>query len=132
MPRTTNRVVFISKTLQSLQRAIQAVVSENQGLRRQLQGIAQQASRGMNGSVSRNVGRPPGRRSRSRTARPTPRNGGPGKRGRAFKFTDVQAAGLRKRAEGGESGVALAKELKVSVPTMYNTLKRAGWKGRRS
>jgi hypothetical protein len=28
--------------------------------------------------------------------------------------------------------VALAKELKVSLPTMYSTLKRAGWKGRRS
>jgi len=130
MPRTTNQVVFISKTLQSLQAAIQALVSENQGLRRQLQGIAQQASRGMNGSAPRRAGRPPGRR--SRTPRPTPANGASRKRGRAFKFTDDQAAGLRKRAEGGESAVALAKELKVSVPTMYNTLKRAGWKGRGS
>ncbi len=54
------------------------------------------------------------------------------KRGRAFKFSDEQAAGFRKRVEGGASTAALAKELKLSLPTMYSTLKRAGRKGRRA
>ncbi len=56
--------------------------------------------------------------------------GGPKKRGRAFKFTDAQAAKLKKQVDDGKSALALAKELKISLPTMYNTLKRAGWKGR--
>ncbi len=54
------------------------------------------------------------------------------KRGRAFKFTEEQAAGFRKRVENGAVASALAKELKVSLPTMYSTLKRAGWKGRQA
>jgi len=56
---------------------------------------------------------------------------GPKKRGRAFKFSDAQAAELRKQVEGGKSALALAKELKISLPTMYNTLKRVGWAGRK-
>ena len=55
----------------------------------------------------------------------------PKKRGRAFKFTDEQAVEFRKQVEGGKSAASLAKELKVSLPTMYNTLKRAGWRGRK-
>jgi len=47
---------------------------------------------------------------------------------KAFQSTWAPEVG----AERGESGVALAKELKVALPTMYNTLKRAGWKARRS
>jgi len=74
------------------------------------------------------------RRSRAvqsaRTARV--QTGGPKKRGRAFKFSAEQAAGFRKRVEHGEGAATLAKELKVSLPTMYSTLKRAGWKGRRA
>jgi DNA invertase Pin-like site-specific DNA recombinase len=71
-----------------------------------------------------------GRRPGARAARRA--NGAPAKRGRAFKFSVDQAAQFRKRVEGGEKTTALAKELKVSLPTMYSTLKRAGWKGRRS
>jgi len=68
---------------------------------------------------------------RGRPGRPPSRSGGPRKRGRAFKFTDEQAGGFRKRVEDGTTATALAKELKVSLPTMYNTLKRVGWKGKR-
>ncbi len=59
------------------------------------------------------------------------RDGAPRKRGRAFKFTVDQAGEFRKQVEGGKSAASMAKELKVSLPTMYNTLRRAGWKGRR-
>jgi hypothetical protein len=70
--------------------------------------------------------------SRGRPGRPSSRSGGGSrKRGRAFKFTDDQASAFRKRVDGGETATALAKELKVSLPTMYNTLKRVGWKGKR-
>ena len=58
-------------------------------------------------------------------------DGMPRKRGRAFKFTGEQASEFRKQIEGGKSAASLAKELKVSLPTMYNTLKRAGWRGRK-
>ena len=69
---------------------------------------------------------------RGRPGRPPSRSsGGPKKRGRAFKFTDDQASAFRKRVEDGATATALAKELKVSLPTMYNTLKRVGWKGKR-
>jgi len=68
---------------------------------------------------------------RGRPGRPPSRGGGPRKRGRAFKFTDEQAAAFRKRVEDGTTATALAKELRVSLPTMYNTLKRVGWKGKR-
>jgi len=68
---------------------------------------------------------------RGRPGRPPSRAGGPRKRGRAFKFTDEQAMAFRKRVEDGATATALAKELKVSLPTMYNTLKRVGWKGKR-
>ena len=68
---------------------------------------------------------------RGRPGRPPTRSGGPRKRGRAFKFTDDQAGGFRKRVEDGTTATALAKELRVSLPTMYNTLKRVGWKGKR-
>lgn len=40
-----------------------------------------------------------------------------------------RAGRVRKRVEGGEKAMALAKELRVSLPTMYNTLERAGWRG---
>jgi hypothetical protein len=73
-------------------------------------------------------GRPPSRAVRA--ARPTPRSGGSKKRGRPFKFSDEQTAEFRKQVEGGKSTRALAKEHKVSLPTMYSTLKRAGWRGR--
>jgi transposase len=72
-------------------------------------------------------GRPPARATRGSRA---PASGGGKKRGRPFKFGDAQTAEFRKQVEGGKSTRALAKELKVSLPTMYNTLRRAGWKGR--
>ena len=71
-------------------------------------------------------------RRRSERTDGTGPGGGAKKRGRAFKFTEEQAAGFRKRVENGTVASALAKELKVSLPTMYSTLKRAGWKGRRA
>jgi transposase len=115
MPRTPDRMSAISSAIQSLEDAMRAMVDENAALRKQLQGIVQQAGQFFNGR--------PGRGTRLR--------GGTGaKRGRAFKFTDEQAVGFRKQVEGGKSAASLAKELKVSLPTMYNTLKRAGWSGR--
>ena len=89
-------------------------------MRQQLHSVVQRASTLSDGHVARR-GRPSGRMA----------TGGPKKRGRAFKFTDAQAAELRKQVDGGKSALALAKELKISLPTMYNTLKRAGWKPRR-
>ena len=73
-------------------------------------------------------GRPARRTARATNGRAP---GGPKKRGRKFKFTDAQAAELKKQVDGGKSASALAKDLKISLPTMYNTLKRAGWKGRK-
>jgi len=115
MPRTTDPMRVISGALQSLEDAMRAMVDENAALRKQLQGIVQQAGQFFNAQS--------GRGARNR-------NGAPAKRGRAFKFTDEQAVGFRKQVEGGKSAASLAKELKVSLPTMYNTLKRAGWGGR--
>ena len=117
MPRMPDPMNAISGALQSLENAMRAMVQENAALRRQLQGIVQQAGQFFNG----------------RSGRPArARNGAPAKRGRAFKFTDEQAIGFRKQVEAGKSAASLAKELKVSLPTMYNTLKRAGWGGRGS
>lgn len=116
MPRTPDRMSAISSALQHLEDAMRAMVEENSALRKQLQGIVEQAGHFFNGQ--------PARRARLR-------DGAPAKRGRAFKFTDEQALGFRKQVEGGKSAASLAKELKVSLPTMYNTLKRAGWRGRK-
>ena len=116
MARTPDRMSPISNALQHLEDVMRAMVEENAALRKQLQGIVEQAGHFFDGR--------PGRGARLR-------NGAPAKRGRAFKFTDEQAVGFRKQVEGGKSAVSLAKELKVSLPTMYNTLKRAGWKGRK-
>lgn len=116
MPRMPDPMNAISGALQSLEDAMRAMVEENAALRRQLQGIVQQAGQFFNGHSVR-------------AARG--RNGAPAKRGRAFKFTEEQAIGFRKQVEAGKSAASLAKELKVSLPTMYNTLKRAGWKGRK-
>ena len=121
MPRTTDRMSAISSALQGLEAAVRSLVDENTVLKKQLQRIVEQAGQLFNGHVSR--GRP---------ARGTRgRDGVPKKRGRAFKFTDTQAVEFRKQIEGGKSAASLAKELKVSLPTMYNTLKRAGWRGRK-
>ena len=100
---------------------MRAMVDENAALREQLQGIVEKAGHFFDGQQSR--GRSAG------VARP--RDGAPRKRGRAFKFTGDQAQEFRRQVEGGKSAASLAKELKVSLPTMYNTLKRAGWRGRK-
>jgi DNA invertase Pin-like site-specific DNA recombinase len=110
----------ISSALQQLEDVMRAMVHENAAIREQLQGIVDRAGQFFDGHA-RGPGRPRGVRAR---------DGTPGKRGRAFKFTNEQAAEFRKQAEGGKSAASLAKELKVSLPTMYNTLKRAGWRGR--
>jgi DNA invertase Pin-like site-specific DNA recombinase len=56
---------------------------------------------------------------------------GTGKRGRRSKFTDDEVKVFRKRVESGKVTVSgLAKKLKVSVPTAYNYLRRAGWKAK--
>jgi DNA invertase Pin-like site-specific DNA recombinase len=101
----------ISSALQNVRRAVEALAAEQAMLRRHVQSILQGGGRAAF--------------SRGRAVRGTK------KRGRAFKFTDDQAAEVRKQVEGGKSAAGLAKELKVSLPTMYNTLKRAGWTGRR-
>jgi len=122
MPRMPDRMNAITHALQNLEHAVRSLVDENSLLKSQLQRIVEQAGQLFNGHpITR--GRP------ARGGRP--RDGAPRKRGRAFKFTDDQAAEFRKQVEGGKSAASLAKELKVSLPTMYNTLKRAGWKSRR-
>ena len=106
----------ISAALADLRSAMQSLVAEHATMRQQLH------------SLVRNGASLAG----SRRGRPASRaSGGPKKRGRAFKFSDEQAAGFRKQVEGGKSALALAKELKISLPTMYNTLKRVGWTARR-
>jgi len=114
MPRTPDRMNAISSAIQQLEDVMRTMVEENAALRKQLQGIVDQAGHFFNGQP----------------ARARRLDGVPAKRGRAFKFTDEQATGFRKQVEGGKSAASLARELKVSLPTMYNTLKRAGWKGR--
>lgn len=112
----------ISGALQNLEHAVRSLVDENTILKNQLHRIAEQAGQLFNGD----------RPARGRPARGSkPRDGAPKKRGRAFKFTDDQAVDFKKQVEGGKSAASLAKDLKVSLPTMYNTLKRAGWKGRK-
>jgi DNA invertase Pin-like site-specific DNA recombinase len=113
-----DRMSAISHAIQQLEDVMRAMVSENAILRKQLQGIVEQAGHFFNGQ---------GRLTRSARAA---RDGAPRKRGRAFKFTDEQAADFRKQVEGGKSAASLAKELRVSLPTMYNTLRRGGWGGR--
>ncbi len=103
--------------MSQLRHALQGLVAEQAMLRRELHSIVQQGP-----SVRRN-GVAAGRRVAAQ--------GGGKKRGRAFKFNDQQAADFRRQVEGGKSALALAKELKISLPTMYSTLKRAGWTGRR-
>jgi len=117
-----DRMNAISAALQNLEHAVRSLVDENSVLKNQLQRIVEQAGRLFDGHPS-----PRGRPARGAKAR----DGGPKKRGRAFKFTDDQAVEFRKQVEGGKSAASLAKELKVSLPTMYNTLKRAGWRGRK-
>ncbi len=112
----------ISAALRSLEHAVRSLVDENRVLKNQLQRIVEQA-----GQLFDVHGGRPGRP--ARTGRP--RDGAPRKRGRAFMFTDDQALEFRKQVEGGRSAASLAKELKVSLPTMYSTLKRGGWRGRR-
>ncbi|HZJ55606.1 MAG TPA: hypothetical protein VFD38_15810 [Myxococcaceae bacterium] len=102
---------------------MRAMVDENAALRAQLQGIVERAGHYFDGHLPR--GRGP------MTGGARLRDGAPRKRGRAFKFTTEQAQEFRRQVEGGKSTASLAKELKVSLPTMYNTLKRAGWKGRK-
>jgi len=121
MPRMPDRMHAISSALQGLEHAMRALANENAVLKDQLQAIVERAGQLFDGHAGR-----------GRTGRPSsPRDGVPRKRGRAFKFTDDQAADFRRQAEGGKSVVSLARELKVSLPTMYNTLKRVGWKGKR-
>ena len=120
MPRMPDRMTAISSALHHLEGAVRGLADENTLLRNHLQRIVEQAGSMFNGA------------SRGRPARGgKSRDGAPKKRGRAFKFTDDQAVDFRKQVEGGRSAASLAKELKVSLPTMYNTLKRAGWKGRK-
>jgi hypothetical protein len=117
-----DRMSAISTALQSLEHALRSLVDENTVLKNHLQRIVEQAESMFNS-------RAPGR---SRPARGGKgRDGAPKKRGRAFKFTNEQAMEFRKQIEGGRSAASMAKELKVSLPTMYNTLKRAGWRGRK-
>jgi hypothetical protein len=109
----------ISSALADLRGAIQGLVAEHASMRQQLHSILRSAtSRAASGR-----GRLPAQASMVR--------GGPKKRGRAFKFSDAQASEFRKQVEGGKSAASLAKELKISVPTMYSTLKRVGWTPRR-
>ena len=121
MPRTNDRMGAISSALQDLEAAVRSLVDENSVLKNQLQRIVEQAGQLFNGHAPR--GRP------ARGAKG--RDGAPKKRGRAFKFTEAQAVEFKKQVEGGKSAASLAKDLKVSLPTMYNTLKRAGWRGRK-
>jgi len=118
MPRMPDRMHAITSALQDLEQVMRSLVNEHAEMREQLHGIARRAGQFLDrrGGAARSSAR---------------RDGAPRKRGRAFKFTDDQAADFRRQVEGGTSAVAMARELKVSLPTMYNTLKRAGWRGGR-
>jgi DNA invertase Pin-like site-specific DNA recombinase len=116
MPRTAHPMTSISAALQDLREAFEGLIADHAHIRQQLQSLVRNGS-SVGGS--------------RRAGRPSKVHSGPKKRGRAFKFTDEQASDFRKQAEGGKSAVTLANELKVSLPTMYSTLKRAGWTGRR-
>lgn len=116
MPRPAHPMTAISAALADLRNAMQGLVAEHSTMRQQLHSLLRNDSSVAGGSR----GRPASRAS-----------GGPKKRGRAFKFNDAQGAEFRKQVEGGKSAMALAKELKISLPTMYSTLKRTGWKPRR-
>lgn len=127
MARISDPLRTIESALDTMRDAFEALASENARLREQLESIVRSAATLTGATMSRR-GRPAGRVARASPARS--RTDGPRKRGRAFKFSDEQAAEFRKQVEGGKSARAIAKELKISLPTMYNTLKRAGWKGR--
>ena len=109
----------ISAALQDLRKAMERFVADHAMMRQQLHSLLR------NGSSVAGAAR--GRPAR----RASVAQGGLKKRGRAFKFSDTQADEFRKQVEGGKSAMTLAKELKISLPTMYNTLKRVGWKPRR-
>ena len=108
-------------------------------LRKQVEGgkSARCAGEGAEGLAPHHVQHPQARRAgtgasqqgRGRRCRPGCVTGRPAKRGRCLQVHRPDQAGeFRKQVEGGKSAVALARELKVSLPTMYNTLRRAGWK----
>src|SRR5262249_32945598 len=109
----------ISAALEDLRKAMHGLVAEHATMRQQLQ------------SLFRNGASPAGSRRGRPAGRASGAQGGPKKRGRAFKFSNEQAAGFLKQGEDGKSALALAKELRISLPTMYNTLKRVGWTARR-
>jgi len=63
------------------------------------------------------------------------RGGKQGRRGAPSKFTDEQAARLRKEYERGATSAELAKKYRAALPTILSTLRRAGTtlrRGRRS
>ena len=95
---------------------LQALLEENEALRRQVEGVVR-------------LLRAPQARVRPNGA-PKRRPGGGGKRGRPYRFSDEQVASFRKQVEGGKSASSLAKAQKVTLATMYSSLKRAGWRGR--
>ena len=120
MPRTPDRMSAISSALQQLENTMRAMVEENAALREQLQGIVQQAGHFFNGQQAR--GRSAGAARHSATEHSA--SGG------APSSSPAIRRRTQRQVEGGKSAASLAKELKVSLPTMYNTLKRAGWRGR--
>jgi hypothetical protein len=116
MPRTAHPLTAISAALQDLRKAMEGLVAEHATMRQQVRSMLRNGA----SAAGARRGRPASRAS-----------GGSRKRGRAFKFSDAQAAEFRKQVEGGKSALALAKELKISLPTMYSTLRRVGWQARR-
>jgi hypothetical protein len=106
----------VSAAINSLGAVLQALLEENEALKRQVEGVVR-------------LLRAPQARVRPNGA-PKRKPGGGGKRGRPFRFSDEQVTSFRKQVEAGKSASSLAKALKVSLPTMYKSLKRAGWRGR--
>ena len=117
MPKTAHPMTSISAALQDLRKSFEGLVADHAHMRQQLQALVGSGWSVGSSRRGRPVGRPPATHSGK-------------KLGRAFKFSDDQAAEFRKQVEGGKTAFALAKELKISLPTMYNTLKRAGWAAR--
>ena len=120
MPRTHDRMGAISSALQDLEAAVRSLVDENSVLKNQLQRIVEQAGQLFNGHAPR--GRPRAWRKGSRWRPAEARTG-------VQVHREPRRSEFRKQVEGGKSAASLAKDLKVSLPTMYNTLKRAGWEG---
>jgi hypothetical protein len=113
----------LKKILRDLSREIDRIWDRNSVLEKRLQTI----TGALQGAAAAAV---PALRARAGR-----RGGKQGRRGAPSKFTDEQAARLRKEYERGATSAELAKKYRAALPTILSTLRRAGTalrRGRRS